>query len=232
MENPDVQDAFMRQILPHARNAHICGMAAICGIDNSQRILARMEDQMTIPVFEIPGSPPSVPGLRLKNAFERVLDESGARLLSNVRIKDPVFDGRKFTLTAKMDPGDVRVRTRGVILATGRFFGNGLRARRERIVETLFHLDVAQPTGRHLWHDNRFLTPKGHKINQAGIETDPLFRPLDERGRPVYSHLYAVGSILAHNDWARLKSGSGAAIVSACSAVDAFFDARETGHGH
>ncbi|WDP91694.1 MAG: glycerol-3-phosphate dehydrogenase subunit GlpB [Desulfobacter sp.] len=224
-------ESFAAALLPHAPKADIIGLPAVCGIEGSGDIAASLARRLNKPVFEIPGPPPSVPGLRLKRAFEKRLADSGGRLLSNVRIKDPVFDGRRFTLKGEADPEPLRIRTAGVLLATGRFFGGGLHARRERIVEPVFHLDVAQPTGRRLWHDNRFLTPGGHAVNRSGIETDEFFRPLDERGRPVYAHLYAAGSILAHNDWARLKSGTGTALVSACKAVDAFAKAGEGIHG-
>jgi len=229
MEDPLVREVLVSQLLPHAAKADIIGLPAICGIENSHGIMADLESRINIPLFEIPGPPPSIPGMRLKNAFEKVLDGAEARLLSNVRISDPVFDGKRFTLTAGFDPESVKINAGGVILATGRFFGGGLHARRERIVEPVFHLNVAQPTGRKLWHDSRFFAPKGHAINRAGIETDALFRPLDERGRPVYNHLYAAGAILAHNDWARLKSGAGTAIVSSCAAVDAFIEGGSHG---
>ncbi|WDP85012.1 MAG: glycerol-3-phosphate dehydrogenase subunit GlpB [Desulfobacter sp.] len=224
MQQERVQKAFVRQILPHARDNRICGMPAVCGIDQSHSVWAGLGQRIQMPLFEIPGSPPSIPGLRLKRGFERILEQAGARLMSNIRIKEPVFDGKGFTLLAGMEPDPIRIRAKGVILATGRFWGKGLHVRRERIVEPLFHLDVAQPTGRHLWHEDVFLSPKGHPINMAGVETDTLFRPLDERGRPVYSRLYAAGSLLAHNDWPRFKSGAGPSIVSACRAVDAFYD--------
>ena len=233
MEDPGIQSEFIRQVSDRANqrgvDADVCGIPAVCGINNSHKILTDMEKKVGLPMFEIPGGPPSVPGLRLKHAFERILAERGARLLSNVRLKDPVFDGKRFTVTADFSPHPRKIRARGIVLATGRFFGSGLHARRERIVETLFHLDVTQPLGRRHWHDNRFLTPRGHRINRAGIETDSRFRPLDERRRPVYAHLYAAGSILAHNDWPRLKSGSGTALVSACAAVDAFAASGEAG---
>ena len=235
MADPEGLNAFISQVRAGAGKADILGLPAVCGIDNSEAVIGRLQEALKIPVFEIPCSPPSIPGLRLKNAFERYLSRSGIALLSNTRIKDPVFDGTRFILTADLDPGELKIRPRGVILATGRFFGNGLHARRERIVETVFHLDIVQPLGRNLWHDSSFLSPGGHKINQAGVRTDKVFRPLDERDRPVYTHLYAVGSILAYNDWPRLKSGSGTALVSAFTAVDHFAeslaDTAEAGHG-
>ncbi|MEH0020615.1 MAG: glycerol-3-phosphate dehydrogenase subunit GlpB [Desulfobacter sp.] len=232
MEDPVVLDAFAGQVAPRARHAGLLGIPAVCGIDNSQSLVKGLSDRLGIPVFEIPCSPPSIPGLRLKKAFERSLGRSGVRLLSNTRMQEPVFDGERFTLTGRLDPDAIRVHARGVVLATGRFFGHGLHARRERIVETVFRLDVTQPLGRHLWHDKEFLALAGHRINRAGIDTDAVFRPLDARGRPVYPHLYVAGGLLAHNDWLRLKSGAGVSLVSAMTAVDHFTASAGGGHGH
>ncbi|HCY86940.1 MAG TPA: anaerobic glycerol-3-phosphate dehydrogenase subunit B [Desulfobacteraceae bacterium] len=224
MSDPDIQDRFITQVRPQLKSADLCGVPAVMGGLSCGAVMSRLRDAFGIPVFEIPGGPPSIPGLRLKQAFESLLATRHIPFLSNMQMADPVFDGRYFSLSCDQGIEEVTVRSRGVILATGRFFGNGLHARRERVVETLFRLDVVQPNGRNLWHENLFLAPEGHRINQAGIRTDDRFRPLDERDRPVYENLYAVGSILAWNDWARLKSGSGAALASACRAVDAFAD--------
>lgn len=222
-EDPKVQEAVVKQLLPYSGQADIAGMPAVCGVYNSLGIQQNLEAMTGLDLFEIPGIPPSIPGLRLKNTFEKALAGLGVRFLSNTRIKAPVFNGKRFALTGMTDSGELSVSARGVTLASGRFFGNGLHARRERIVETIFHLNVVQPVNRSLWHGVDFWTRQGHAINQAGIETDQRFRPLDERQRPVYQNLYAVGSILAHNDWARLKSGSGVSLVSAVSAVDDFY---------
>jgi len=228
-EDPEVQNAFVKQVLPFSGQVDIAGMPAVCGVNNSLGIQQKLEEMTGMDLFEIPGIPPSIPGLRMKNAFEKKLTDSGVRLLSNIHIKAPVFNGKKFTLIGETDSRELSIGAKGVILATGRFPGGGLHARRERIVETVFRLAVIQPVNRSLWHGLDFLTRQGHLINRAGIETDPFFRPLDERDRPVFQHLYAVGSILAHNDWTRLKSGSGVSQVSACAAVDAFYQSLGKG---
>jgi len=64
--------------------------------------------------------------------------------------------------------------------------------------------------------------PRGHPANQAGLEVDDLFRPIGKDGGPVFDNLFACGSILAHQDWMRMKCGSGLAIGTALAAVDAF----------
>jgi len=117
-----------------------------------------------------------------------------------------------------------------VLLATGRFLGKGLVAERQGIREALMDLPVCQPEDRSRWHRQQFLDPKGHAINLAGLEVDDRFRPLKPDGQVVYGNLYAAGSILAHQDWIRTKSGTGLAVATAYGAIEAivngFVDGR------
>jgi glycerol-3-phosphate dehydrogenase subunit B len=45
---------------------------------------------------------------------------------------------------------------------------------------------------------------------------------LDAKGRLTHERRFAVGSLLAGQDWMREQSGSGLAIAGARAAVDAF----------
>ena len=77
-----------------------------------------------------------------------------------------------------------------------------------------------QPATREAWHQRDFLDPSGHAINRAGLQIDDSWRPLDASGKPAWPRLYAVGSILAHQDWMRSKCGSGLAIATAWAAME------------
>ena len=59
-------------------------------------------------------------------------------------------------------------------------------------------------------------------VNCAGIEVVQYFRPLDTTGQPVFEKLHAAGSILAHQDWMRMKCGTVLATITAFGAVKAF----------
>jgi glycerol-3-phosphate dehydrogenase subunit B len=109
---------------------------------------------------------------------------------------------------------------RAVVLATGRFTGRGLTADRGQVRESILGLPVHQPASREAWHQRDFLDPSGHAINCAGLEIDEAWRPLDAGGKPAWPRLFAVGSILAHQDWMRSKCGSGLAIATAWAAMD------------
>ena len=97
----------------------------------------------------------------------------------------------------------------------------------QKILETVFNLPVHQPEHRNLWHNRNLFEKKGHLINTSGIETDNVFRPVDTNGSIIHKNLYAAGAILAHNDWARLKSGSGVSALSAFTAVNDFYNGHK-----
>jgi glycerol-3-phosphate dehydrogenase subunit B len=130
--------------------------------------------------------------------------------------------GQGFSITIGKDDREKTLEAKAVLLATGRFLGKGLIAERTGIKESLLDLPVHQPGDRTTWHKQDLFDPHGHPVNQAGIETDRTFRPVNESNAPIFENLFCAGSILAHSDWTRTKSGAGVAITSAFAAVNAF----------
>ena len=220
---PRNREKFAQVVAPHVKQAELIGLPAILGMYRTQEVIDHLEGLIGKPLFEIPNIPPSVPGLRLKEAFERGLRPKEVPYFSLQRVlqvRQPA--DRQFEIHIGRDTVDHVVESKGVILASGRFIGGGLHADRMRIHETLFDLPVTQPESRVAWHSRNFLDPRGHHINQAGLDIDDQFRPVDGSGKPVFETLFAAGSILAHNDWKRMKCGAGVAIASAYGAVNGF----------
>jgi len=120
-----------------------------------------------------------------------------------------------------LDDGEQRSRlsSQKVILATGRFLGQGLQADPEQVREAVFDLPVSAPDVYSNWHQEDFFDSRGHPVNRAGLEVEAGFRPLDHKGNVIFEGLHAVGSILAHSDWMRMKCGAGVAVASAFKAV-------------
>ena len=217
------REKFAAIIRPLAENVSCVGVPAILGISDSHAVAADLAGKIGKTIFEIPTMPPSVPGLRLKETFEHQLPRKGVRLFNQQRVlKVRRLPDGYYTLDVGSKDVDFTLETRGIILATGRFIGGGLRADRNRIRETVFDLPVSQPSDRRLWHRRDFLDSRGHPLNLSGLEIDDDFKPLDKSARPAYPNLFAAGSILAHQDWMRMKCGSGLAIATAHGAVKAF----------
>ena len=214
--------ALAQIVIPHIKNTHMVGFPAIFGISDSIEIYRDLQDLIGVPIFEIPTMPPSITGLRIKETFESQLPKKGVRHLLQKKVLKVHRNKGGFVLDIGGPDTEYTVKAKGIILASGRFLGRGLHADRKQIRESIFDLPVFQVGERKKWHSQNFLDPKGHLINMAGLEIDNMFRPLDNSGKPAFKTLFAAGSILAHQDWIRMKCGSGLAIASAYAAVNAF----------
>ncbi|MCX7176829.1 MAG: glycerol-3-phosphate dehydrogenase subunit GlpB [Proteobacteria bacterium] len=222
LETVETRERTIALIRPLVGDARAVGLPAVLGLERSREVHAAFEAGLGVPVFEIPTMPTSVPGLRLLGALEAAVSSHGVRRRHQASVRALTYDGNMETATLDLEgvPGGERVTARAVVLATGRFSGRGLAADRGYVRESILGLPVHQPASREAWHKRDFLDPSGHAINRAGLRVDDAWRPLDTDGKPAWPRLFAVGSILAHQDWMRSKCGSGLAIATAWAAVE------------
>jgi glycerol-3-phosphate dehydrogenase subunit B len=222
LESAETRERMIALVKPLLGDARVIGFPAVLGLARASEVHAAFEAGLGVPVFEIPTMPTSVPGLRLLGALEAAVTARGVRRRHQANVRAIAFDRDDGTATLTLEgvPGGERVIARAVVLATGRFTGRGLTAGREQVRESILGLPVHQPTSREAWHRRDFLDPSGHAVNRAGLEVDKAWRPLGADGHPAASRLFAVGSILAHQDWMRSKCGSGLAIATAWAATE------------
>jgi len=214
-----------RALKPHLNDAETLGLPAILGLYNPNQVVSDLESELGLPIFEIPTMPPAISGIRLKAAFERGLRAGRLYYFAQKRVlKVGKEANQEFEVIAGRTAAEQRLLSRGVILATGRFIGGGLAADRRQIRETLLGLPVFQPKDRSQWHREDLFDVRGHSVNLAGLETDAHFRPLARNGQAAFETLYAAGSILAHQDWKRMKCGVGLAVATAYKAVNSFVE--------
>jgi glycerol-3-phosphate dehydrogenase subunit B len=225
IEALQVRTALANIIRPLLADGELVGMPAILGLNRPNVVAADLERQIGVPVFEIPALPPSVPGLRLQEAMERELRRGGAEILLGRRVVSATSDGRQSVrvMVEGSLSGEI-LEARGVVLATGRFLGGGLVASRSGIRESVLDLPVHQPNKRQTWHRQQFLDSRGHPVNRAGIEVDNRMRPIGAGGYRVYENFFAAGSLLAHQDWMRMKCGAGLSLATAHCAVKSFLE--------
>lgn len=225
LETAETRARTSARIQPLLGDARAVGLPAVLGLGRSGEVHAAFEAALGVPVFEIPTMPTSVPGLRLLGALEAAVSYRGVRRRHQASVRALTYDGTgTATLTLDGVPGGECVTARAVVLATGRFSGRGLSADRHCVRESILGLPVLQPASRATWHQRDFLDPSGHAINRAGLRVDDAWRPLDEGGKPAWPGLFAVGAILAHQDWMRSKCGSGLAIATAWAALEQVAD--------
>lgn len=221
LETATTREALAALIRPHLGGATHVGLPAILGVSRPDAVRADLEARLGVTLFEIPTIPPGVPGIRLRELFERHLPSQGVTLEPNLKVAETELDADGATLRLNGPMEDLEIRAQTVILATGRFLSGGLASDRDGIRETLIGLPVAQPQGRDTWFRTDYLDPRGHPVNRLGVTVDDDFRPVDQTGAPINPRLFAAGAVLAGQDWVRSRSGAGLAIASAHAAVEA-----------
>jgi len=227
LEMTEYRQKLAGLIKPHVKYAEVVGLPAVLGIHQPDLVVGELSELLGKPVFEIPAMPPSIPGIRLREAFLRFLPANKVHCLfqKHVLQATPNSDG-DFSLDIGRTEHEDTIRAQAVVLATGRFLGGGLQSDHKAVTESVFNLPVFQPENRDVWHGDRLFESGGHAINLAGLETDDMMRPLNAGGNPAFENLFAAGIVLAHQDWSRMKCGSGLSVATAYSAVKAFNSLR------
>lgn len=218
------EEGFRQEVAKRVKNIKkgekLVGFPAVLGLRDAEKVKRDMEARIGSPVFELSVLPPSIPGMRLFDIFQHALRAKGVRMISGFEVVSSIQKNRRCQGVVLSTPSGERIHeAASFVLATGRFFGGGLRAEHDRIVEPIFNLPVVQPEGRAAWFSHEFFGKEGHPINRAGIRTNGRLNPVDEKGRAVLENVFVAGSILGHHDPTREKSGSGVAVATGYKAV-------------
>lgn len=223
LETEQVQDKLLTLIRSAVKEESWLGLPAILGIYNSEKILERFETESGLNIFEIPTSPVSVPGIRLREALMKSIENTSVTLFQNQRVTKiiPVSNG-EFQCTTDSGITPVTLHAGAILLSTGRFLGGGLYADQKRIHEPLLDLPLYQPRSRSQWHSKNYFDLSGHEANRVGIRIDDFLRPVTPGNRPVFETLFASGTVLAHQDWIRTRCGSGLSIATGFKAIESY----------
>ena len=73
-DRADVRERVAAQLKPKLDGATRVGFPAVLGLEHSAEAWRDLSDRLGVPAFEIPTLPPSVPGMRLFNAFKASAD--------------------------------------------------------------------------------------------------------------------------------------------------------------
>jgi glycerol-3-phosphate dehydrogenase subunit B len=198
-------------------------------LSGRERAIHDLQEQLEMPVFEIPTLPPSIPGLRLQKILEAAIEKHGGVVLNGLQVVNSSFTPAQDSSQQKKALVSMETKAawrriahpaRYFILATGGILGGGLLASMTgELTEPITGAPVSAPAHRQDWFmqiqpDCHFLSPVEHPIFQAGIPVNGSFQPATPEGNPLIENLYAIGSLLAGADAIHERSREGIALVS------------------
>ena len=189
----------------------------VLGLERGGEVRAALAAAAGVPVGEMLGIPPSVPGWRLDRALLAVAEAHGVEVLAGRAGAPEVEGGRVTAVQVRADDGaELRVAARAIVLAAGKFAGGGIvadgRLREPALgcpvwVEHLGAVFEA-PDPLALTRPER---DAAQPLLGAGVRDDGSGRPVDRRGDVVYHNVRVAGSIRAGIETARLGLGDAAA---------------------
>ncbi len=186
---------------------------AVLGVERPGKVKRELEEKLRTTVFEIPTLPPSVPAYRLFQAFKRDLQRKGVTVIMGFAVTEAILQNDTCSgVTVNCPPAQRAYSAERFILATGSFFGGGLEAEEDRVVESILGLPIHQPASRDTWFGDRFFSDDPHPIAEFGIMVDERLNPVDKSGRTIVRNVHVAGSILSGSDPLREKSGGGIAL--------------------
>jgi len=202
-DRADVRERVVAQLKPKLDGATRVGFPAVLGLDHGAEAWRDLSDRLGVPAFEIPTLPPSVPGMRLFNAFKAALTHAGVPILLDMTAVRGVVEGGR--ATGIVVPDVVRDRTYRAdtfILATGGLYGGGITSDYTGTLrEAVFGLPLQTPAGsQDDWFAPQFLGQAGHPIHRTGVRANTQMQPVDEFGRIILANVRIAGRLLAGCD--------------------------------
>ncbi|MCS7221148.1 MAG: glycerol-3-phosphate dehydrogenase subunit GlpB [Anaerolineae bacterium] len=222
-DEPSFRSQVARALKPMLGDAGRVGFPAVLGLSdpNAWRELSA---EIGRPVFEVPTLPPSVPGMRLFEAWRGLFRQAGGRLQLGFPVVDAeIEDKRVRAVLTESAARPVRFAAKRFVLATGGLYGHGLEMDHTGyICEPIFHLPLRNLPARGEWTAP---IPRGpHPILSVGVAVDELLRPIDEQGRPVFENLHIAGALLADGVEPHRGIGDGVAIATGYMAASLVYE--------
>jgi len=219
-DDAEFLETVAKQIAAHLEDEEAVGVPAVLGVQRPHEIWTRMQESIGRPVFEIPGLPPSVPGVRLHDTLLGRFQSAGGRVVMGAEAVGVETDGNRVAAVRVSSAARIKpIGARHFVLATGGFGSGAIEMSSDwRVRENAFGLPVA---GVPAEGEQRF-SPQyfgRHPMAGAGIRVDDSLRPLDDAGIRLFENVTVAGASIAGAEAWREKSGEGISLSSGYKAA-------------
>jgi glycerol-3-phosphate dehydrogenase subunit B len=207
-EEPGFRSDLVGALRGHLEGITLVAMPAVLGMARAAEVATELSAMLGVPLVELPGLPPSVPGVRLELALAAALRRAGGVVQVGPRARIGPDAGPAGWVELATPGHPTRVPAGRVVLATGGLASGGLEMTIDGdVVETVAGLPVRRDAGD--LYGAAFLAAGGHPAHRAGVRVDAAMRPVGEDGEPLRPNLFAAGGLLASADRAVERSADG-----------------------
>lgn len=212
------REALAAAVEPHLDDvvggAERVGFPALLGHERHAEVRADLGSRLGVDVFEVPGGPPSLPGIRLADRLFDAMDDAGVRIETGNPVVGRELDGDGLVGHVLVDRNgsEVPYAADEYVLATGGLVGRGIDSDHEGVREPVLGCHVPHPAERYDWFVD---DPFGDQPYATfGVRVDASLRPLDADGDVEFPNVRAAGAVLGGADVARENSAAGASLAT------------------
>nr|ELR5199914.1 glycerol-3-phosphate dehydrogenase subunit GlpB [Providencia rettgeri] len=206
---------IIEEISPLVVDAEAVFLPACIGLDSEEPVL-ELQRRLGKSLYLLPTLPPSLLGIRLHECLLRQFRRQGGIVMPGDKVTSVnCINGRVESIQTR-NHGDISLKAKHFVLATGSFFNNGLVAEFDRVYEPLMELDLCDISERAKWTNKQFFASQPYMA--FGVKTDGKLRA--QKGGVTINNLYVAGAVLGGFDPLTQGCGAGVSMISALFAAN------------
>lgn len=219
-DEQEFRSQIINTLKPKLGKANRIGFPSVLGLRNSPNVINDLKNHLGCDIFEIPGLPPSVPGIRLHNYLSQAIQQEGGLILNGMPvIYSHAQENHLQAVVTETGTCKVVHSAKTFVLAAGGVLGGDITITppgyaKNPINENALQLPIFAKMDRKNWFQPKFLGTDGHPVFRVGLSVNANLQPVNDTEIPYYQNLYAGGSELASFDPIRERSLEGVAIAT------------------
>lgn len=215
LDRPENMAQIVEEISPLIADAEAVFMLACIGLDSEQPML-ELQKRLGKQLYLLPTLPPSLLGIRLHEMLLRQFRRQGGIVMPGDKVTSVNYAEGRIASVQTRNHGDISLKAKHFVLATGSFFNNGLVAEFDRVYEPLMNLDLCEISERAKWTNKEFFASQPYMA--FGVKTDEKLRA--QKAGAAIENLYVAGAVLGGFDPLTQGCGAGVSMISALFAAN------------